>query len=265
LRILLFSIFAFTLAALAFLAVGYYSKSNFWLETKDRLQRRISAVFPNYDPVDGAPARLAGRLERAGLAAGSPIFIRIFKEESQLEVWLEKDARYQLLHTYAICKWSGKLGPKLAEGDRQSPEGFYEVSPNQLNPNSRHHLSFNIGFPNAYDRSHGRTGSYLMVHGGCSSIGCYAVTDTYVDEIYSLVKTALDEGQKAVPVHIFPFRMSRKRLAKEQGNQWHPFWMELKQGYDLFETDYTLPAITQCDGHYRFAQTSEQKCQPIAS
>jgi murein L,D-transpeptidase YafK len=256
---------AFAISALIFLVVGIYAKSNFWVQAKDQFQRRISIIFPNYDPVDAAPARLAGRLSSTRLVAGAPVYIRIFKEESQLEVWLEKDGRYQLLHTYAICKWSGKLGPKLAEGDRQSPEGFYEVTAKQLNPNSRHHLSFNIGFPNTYDRSHGRTGSYLMVHGGCSSIGCYAVTDSYVDEIYSLVKAALNDGQKSVPVHIFPFRMSRGRLAKEQNNQWHSFWMELKQGYDLFEARQTIPAITHCVGHYRFADASEHNCRQISS
>ncbi len=259
-RNIVYLIFIAAISLLVFAMLSADNSSSFWLEVKDQFQRRISKIIPDYDPVASSPGRLAKRLENAGLVRGAPVFIRIFKEESQLEVWLKKDGRYHLLHSYAICKWSGKLGPKLKEGDHQSPEGFYEVAKRQLNPQSRHHLSFNIGFPNAFDQSLKRTGSYLMVHGGCSSIGCYAVTDSYIDEIYSLVEIALNHGQKSVPVHIFPFRMSDERLSREYENQWYPFWGELKQGYDLFEKTYTLPQVVQCEGHYRFAQNTDIKC-----
>ena len=112
--------------------------------------------------------------------------------------------RFERFATYPICRWSGRLGPKFREGDRQAPEGFYTVDAEQLNPNSRMHRSFNLGFPNAYDQAHGRTGSFLMVHGGCASIGCYAVTDPAVDEIWRMVTAALEQGQAR-----FPFMSSR--------------------------------------------------------
>lgn len=264
-RIGVYLFLAAIILVLVFSIVGAYYQVYSWIEAKNQFQRQLQKIYPQYNPVKGARAHLATRLENAGLEMGAPVFIRIFKEESRLEVWLEKDTTYQRLHTYPICKWSGKLGPKLKEGDRQSPEGFYKVTAKQLNPHSRHHLSFNLGFPNAYDRSYQRTGSYLMVHGGCSSIGCYAVTDSYVDEIYSLMEASLNNGQKSVQVHIFPFRMSKKRLGKTYGNQWHSFWLELKQGYDLFEKSNTLPKITQCDGQYRFDQNSSKECQASAA
>ena len=112
------------------------------------------------------------------------MFVRIFKLGSQLEIWMEKDGSYRLFATYPICLWSGRLGPKLAEGDRQAPEGFYAVTKDELNPNSRWHRSFSLGFPNAFDRAQGRTGSFIMVHGGCQSIGCFAMTNDVVDEIW---------------------------------------------------------------------------------
>ena len=164
--------------------------------------------------------------------------------------------------TMPICLWSGRLGPKLREGDRQAPEGFYAVSHKQLHPGSRHHLAFNLGFPNAYDRAHGRTGSYLMVHGGCSSIGCYAMTDGAVDDIYRIVEAALDGGQDHVPVHVFPFRMTPERLAAMAGEQWIGFWRNLKTGYDLFEKTGKPPPAFACGERYGFGPGTG--CRPIA-
>ena len=182
------------------------------------------------------------------------VFLRIFKEESELEVWAEQGERYTLVKTYPVCKWSGELGPKLKEGDRQSPEGFYQVRLGSLNPNSNYHLSFNLGFPNSFDRAHGRTGSYLMVHGRCSSIGCYAMTDQGIEEIYRIVETALKSGQRAVPVHIFPFRMTDANLERYAGSQWIEFWRNLKQGYDAFEADRRPPSVTVTEKSYRISQ-----------
>ncbi|MEM8617038.1 MAG: L,D-transpeptidase family protein, partial [Pseudomonadota bacterium] len=144
------------------------------------------------------------------LEPGTETFIRIFKQENELELWLKapNENQYELSKTFPICAWSGALGPKLREGDGQSPEGFYRVGLGSLNPNSSFHLSFNLGFPNAYDRAHGRTGSYLMVHGACASIGCYAMTDAGIEEIYAAVETTLRSGQTAVSVHVFPFRLT---------------------------------------------------------
>lgn len=206
-------------------------------------------------------------LGAAGFSLGDAAHIRIFKQEHKLELWLKRaDGRYALFRDYDICRFSGELGPKLREGDKQSPEGFYRVAAKQLNPNSRHHLSFNLGFPNAYDRQLGRTGSALMVHGGCSSVGCYAITDANVDEVYAVVEAALAKGQDAVDVHVFPFRMTARALAVEGGNTWAPFWRNLKTGYDLFEASGTPPKVGACRGEYRFGADAEgQECAVIAA
>jgi murein L,D-transpeptidase YafK len=204
----------------------------------------------------------------AGFAVGDPVHVRIFKRERRLELWLRQAStgRYEKFRDYDICKFSGELGPKLKEGDRQAPEGFYRVAKAQLNPNSRHHLSFNLGFPNAFDRQLGRTGSALMVHGGCSSIGCYAITDESVDEVYALVEAALNRGQDAVDVHVFPFEMTATALAEHGGHTWLDFWRNLKEGYDLFEVDGTPPKVSACGGAYRFGDDAEgPDCSAIAA
>ena len=207
-------------------------------------------------PLPGTPdlAKLDERLNAEGLQLGAPVFLRIFKLESELELWMEKDGRYRLFATYPICLWSGRLGPKLKEGDLQAPEGFYAVTKEQLNPNSRWHRSFNLGFPNDFDRSHGRTGSFLMVHGGCLSVGCYAMTDVVVDEIWRLVTAALDRGQPRFEVQVFPFRMTDRNVAMRKSDQWSAFWAELKRGYDAFERTHRPPAISVCDGRYVVAE-----------
>lgn len=199
------------------------------------------------------PERLIKELERTGVAKGAPVFVRIFKQESELELWAERGAKYVLVKRYPICKWSGTLGPKLKEGDLQSPEGFYSVTADRLNPNSRFHLSFNVGFPNAYDRAHGRTGSFLMVHGNCVSIGCYAMTDPGIEEIYGMVEAALTAGQPSVQVHIFPFRMTAENLRAHQKSKWIGFWRNLKQGYDAFEIRKRPPEIIVDGRTYRVA------------
>mgnify|MGYP002277175458 CR=1 FL=1 len=182
-------------------------------------------------------------LAAKGLKDGAPMYVRVFKQESALEVWLGRpDGTYTLFKTYEVCRWSGKLGPKLVEGDKQAPEGFYIVTPAQMNPNSNYYLSFNIGYPNAYDKAHGRTGMHLMVHGGCSSAGCYAMTDDSVAEIFALARDAFVAGQQEFPVHAFPFRMTSANMAAHAGSQWYDFWQNLKQGYDYFQT-YRRPPV----------------------
>jgi len=223
-------------------------------------------------PLPGTPdlSRLAARLDRAGVKPGLPVHLRIYKLESEIELWVQKDGRFQLFATYPICMWSGRLGPKLKEGDRQAPEGFYTVDKDALNPNSRMHLSFNLGFPNVYDRGKGRTGSFLMVHGGCASIGCYAVTDDVVDEIWAFVTKALDNGQDRIPVHAFPFRMTERNMRLRSGDQWSGFWRDLKKGHDLFERSGVPPKVSVCEGRYVFepgslatvASAVEQHCPP---
>lgn len=193
--------------------------------------------------LEEAQRTLPTRLAAKDLRQGQPVFVRIFKQEAVLELWMRNDKGWRLFQSYPICRFSGELGPKLQEGDRQAPEGFYQVASGQLNPNSRHHLSFNLGFPNAFDQAHGRTGSYLMVHGGCSSIGCYAMTDPAVDDIYRLVSAALANGQASVEVHAFPFHMTDGNMARHAQSRWIDFWRDLKAGYDRFESDRSVPTV----------------------
>jgi murein L,D-transpeptidase YafK len=208
---------------------------------------------------------LAGDLARSGFALGREAHVRIYKQEHQLELWMrDAEGRFALFRTYEICKYSGTLGPKLAEGDRQAPEGFCRVARAQLNPNSRHHLAFNLGYPNAFDTAHGRTGSFLMVHGGCSSTGCYAMTDSQIDEIYAVVEAALDAGQRAVDVSIFPFHMTETALQCVSGSEWLPFWTNLRQGHALFEERGEPPAVAVLDGRYVFAgEAAHPASQPV--
>jgi murein L,D-transpeptidase YafK len=216
-------------------------------------------------------AALATRLAAKGLKYGQPVFIRIIKQSSELEVWMggdaapepTADANWTLLHTYPICKWSGALGPKIKEGDRQAPEGFYAIRRSSLNPHSRNHLAFDLGFPNAYDRAHGRTGKFLMVHGNCSSIGCYAMTNNGIDDIYRLVDEALHAGQQSVPVHAFPFRMTDANMKKRRSDRWSPYWANLKDGWDRFEASRQPPPVFACGQTYKFGDQGNDDCAPI--
>jgi murein L,D-transpeptidase YafK len=212
------------------------------------------AMFQAGETLPGTPdlARFEERLAAHGVKRGAPVYIRIFKLESELELWVQKGDRFERFATYPICLWSGRLGPKLREGDRQAPEGFYTVDAEQLNPNSVMHRSFSLGFPNVFDRAHGRTGSFLMVHGGCASIGCFAMTHPAVDEIWRMVTAALEGGQPRFAVHVFPFRMSERALDFRKGYRWHGFWSDLKKGYDLFQPGRIPPAVSVCNGRYVF-------------
>jgi murein L,D-transpeptidase YafK len=193
------------------------------------------------------------RMEGLNMDRAAPVLIRIYKKESALEVWKQdRTGRFALLTTYPICKFSGRLGPKVSEGDHQTPEGFYDVTPEQMNPLSREYLAFNIGFPNAFDRSLSRTGSFIMVHGGCKSIGCYAMTDGAMGEIYALVSEAFKGGQDKVQLQAFPFRMTRRNLIQHARNPNIAFWNMLKAGSDLFEATRRPPNVSVCDHRYAF-------------
>ena len=230
-------------------------------ESKDHPQQVVVPVFNSQDVPSSQHSRLAvsrvapslvNALGSAGLEYGSPVFLRIFKEERELELWVGKGAAYKLFRTYPVAAMSGKLGPKLREGDRQAPEGFYFVSPSRMNPNSRFHLSFNLGYPNKYDRTWGRTGSALMVHGNEVSIGCFAMTDAKVEEIYALSDAALRNGQKFFRVHVFPFRMTEGRMHEARSDQWYSFWKNLQEGYDFFEKTGNPPNILVKERKYAF-------------
>jgi murein L,D-transpeptidase YafK len=200
------------------------------------------------------PDSLKVAIEQKGMRDTGPILIRIFKEESVLEVWKKQmdSPRYALLKSYDICKWSGELGPKKQEGDRQAPEGFYTITPAQMNPNSNYHLAFNLGYPNAYDRSLGRTGAHLMVHGACSSRGCYSMDDEQIQEIYTLARLAFQGGQRDFQVQAFPFRMTPENMARHRHDENFEFWKMLKEGYDHFEVIKQPPKVDVCSQRYVF-------------
>ena len=192
-------------------------------------------------------------LGKKGMQPGAAVFVRIFKEESELEIWKQRDdGRFYHFKTYPICNWSGELGPKQSFGDKQAPEGFYTINATLMNPNSKFYLSFNLGYPNSYDKSHGRTGDSVMVHGKCRSAGCYAMTDALIEEIYGLTREALKAGQPSFQVHAFPFRMTDVRMAeaKKQKHKWYQYWTTLKQGYDHFEKHRIPPNVAICQRSY---------------
>ena len=196
---------------------------------------------------------MISEIERRNMSKESPILVRIFKEESELEVWKEdQSGRMALLKTYPICRWSGDLGPKVRQGDRQAPEGFYTITPSLMNPNSNYYLSINLGYPNAYDRSNNRTGSFLMIHGDCSSAGCYAMTDEQVAEIYALARESFFGGQSSFQIQAFPFRMTPQNMARHRNSTHLAFWKMLKTGYDHFEVTRQEPKVDVCDRRYVF-------------
>ena len=199
--------------------------------------------------------RLEPALDAEGFRWGGPIYIRIFKKERTLEMWIEDHKRFRLFKSYAICFYGPHgLGPKTRQGDQRAPEGFYYAAPDQLNPLSDYHLAINIGYPNAYDRTHARTGSALMIHGACLSDGCYAMTDAAIEEIFTLADAALDHGQAFFRIHVFPFRMTEENMRDHVDHLWYPFWENLKEGYDWFQDNGQVPPnVDVRDGRYVFS------------
>jgi hypothetical protein len=187
------------------------------------------------------------------------MLLRIFKAESELEIWLEKDGRFEHFATYPICHWSGTLGPKQREGDKQTPEGFYTITSRQLHHVGRWPRSLNLGFPNAFDQAMGRSGSYILVHGGCSSVGCFAMTNPVIGEIYDLAAAALRSNQRHIPAHVFPFRMTQENLAKHATSEWAGFWANLKEGYDSFEKTRQAPRVSVCSNRYHVEDGSPRE------
>ncbi|TIM30628.1 MAG: murein L,D-transpeptidase [Mesorhizobium sp.] len=203
------------------------------------------------------PDKILASMKAKGMTRTSPVMARIFKEEGKLEIWKAKtNGRYDLVASYDICKWSGKLGPKYTEGDRQAPEGFYTVRPAQMNPRSSYHLAFNIGYPNVYDRANGRTGSHLMVHGACSSSGCYSMTDAQIEQIYAFGRDAFQGGQTEFQIQAFPFRMTAANMARYRKDPNYEFWKMLKVGYDNFEITKVPPKVDVCEKRYVFNQVA---------
>jgi murein L,D-transpeptidase YafK len=212
------------------------------------------------------PPKLIAAMVEKDMDLQSPMLVRLFKQEAELEVWKQdRSGRFALLKTYPICRWSGDLGPKVREGDRQAPEGFYAITPAQMNPQSAYYLSFNTGYPNAYDKALGHSGSQLMVHGDCSSRGCYAMTDEQIAEIYSLGRESFFGGQKSFQLQAYPFRMTPINMAKHRNNPNMPFWKMIKQGYDHFEVTRHEPTVDFCEKKYVFdaVKAPDAKRDPV--
>jgi murein L,D-transpeptidase YafK len=204
----------------------------------------------HYVPISN---EMQGLMAEKGMRTHAPIMFRAFKKESELEVWkMTASGRYELLKTFPMCRWSGQLGPKVREGDRQVPEGFYAITPQAMNPNSNFYLSFNVGYPNEFDRAHGRTGSLIMVHGDCSSMGCFAMTDRQIADLYALTREAFAGGQRQIQLQSMPFRMTAENIAKFRNDPHMPFWRNLKQGNDHFEVTRREPRVAVCGRKYVF-------------
>ncbi len=204
------------------------------------------------------PPKTVALMEQMGTSASAPIIFRAYKKEAEFEIWKQKsDGQYALLKSYPMCRWSGQLGPKKREGDRQVPEGFYTITPGQMNPNSNYYLSFNVGYPNAYDRAWDRDGGSIMVHGICSSAGCFSMTDPQIAEIYALAREAFNGGQREIQFQSYPFRMTTENLAKHRLDPNIAFWKELKDGADHFEVTKAEVPVLVCDRHYVFGAKAD--------
>ncbi len=233
------------------------------LDVDDITAVRMERKRANSDgklPLPGTPdlKRLDERLAEKGVVTDAPILIRVFKAESEMEVWTgDENGNYSLFATYPICYWSGTLGPKLKEGDKQAPEGFYTVTMEQsFHTGTRWPQSLNIGYPNPFDQVNLRSGSHILIHGGCASIGCFAMTNAVALEVHKLATDALEAGQPNIPVHVFPFRMTEGNLAKYDLPRWNGFWRNLKEGNDLFERTGRPPRVSVCGTRYGFAAAS---------
>lgn len=211
-------------------------------------------------PLPGTPdlSRLDERLAASHVTRDASIMIRIFKAESELEVWMTTNTgAYTRFATYPVCFWSGTLGPKLKEGDRQAPEGFYTVTlPQAYREGTRWPVALDLGFPNTLDKLSARTGSAILIHGGCASIGCFAMTNPVNEELDKLVLRSLNAGQTYVQIHVFPFRMTSENFNRYDIPEWRDFWRNLKEGHDLFERTHRPPRISVCDNSYGFAAAS---------
>lgn len=211
------------------------------------------------------PSETVALMGQVGTSPEAPMLIRAYKKEAELEIWkMRSDGRYVPLKTFPMCRWSGQLGPKRRQGDRQVPEGFYAIGPAQMNPNSSYYLSFNVGYPNALDRALGHTGGDIMVHGACSSAGCFSMTDKQIAEIYAIARSSLAGGQRAIQMQSFPFKMTAENLAKHRLDPNIEFWKQLKEGSDHFEVTYQEPQVAFCNRRYVFNAEGAANLDPNA-
>lgn len=255
------SVIASSLAGMALTAGPAFALS---IELKDVAADRVDrqrAAAEGALPLPGTPnvAILDERLREKGVSLSSPILIRVFKSESEMEVWKESNGTFVLFATYPICHWSGSVGPKLRDGDKQAPEGFYTVTRKQLHHVGRWPKSLYLNYPNLYDQSQSRSGGLILIHGGCTSVGCFAMTNPVMDEIHRLSMAAIESGQDNIPVHVFPFRMTKDNWEMQERSPWQAFWINIKEGYDLFEKSKLPPRISVCDGQYKFSPASSAR------
>lgn len=236
----------FILFMITIFAVGFLHAQNSFVSTQ-KTSFKIVSGFVNVEDT------LAKEFKSKGLQwPAKYVFIRSFKYDSQLEVWVKNDARdkYKLFKTYRVCMQSGAMGPKRLQGDYQVPEGFYYI--NQFNPHSNYHLSLGLNYPNASDRILSdslRPGNGIYIHGSCVSVGCIPVTDKDIEEIYIMASYAKAKGEDFIPVHIFPFRYNQKKSVAYFANYTknnpalQKFALELKNAYDKFEETKEVPVI----------------------
>ncbi|KNY14579.1 hypothetical protein AKG11_22265 [Shinella sp. SUS2] len=252
------------LAAVSLLAVAAAGCTNETLDTFDKVDVDITKVSKKTDYQ--LSSAVLGKLSSMNIDRSSPMMLRIFKEEGRLELWkADRSNRYQLVRNYKICAWSGKLGPKMKEGDRQAPEGFYPLSKANMNPNSSYFLAINTGFPNAFDRANKASGTHLMIHGACSSSGCYSMTDEQMVEIFAFARDAFNGGQSTIQLQAFPFRMTAENMARHRDNPNIDFWKMLKVGYDHFELTKRPPEVNVCEKRYVFNQQADKAFSPVGA
>jgi murein L,D-transpeptidase YafK len=185
-------------------------------------------------------------LNFSGFKPGFNLYLAAYKKEGKLEVWLKnkEEQRYKLFRTYDFCAHSGTLGPKVKEGDGQTPEGFYQIR--AFNPKSNYYLSLGINYPNAVDLARSgaqNPGTDIYIHGNCVTIGCIPLTDEKIKEVYVLAVEAKNGGQNEIPVYIFPFKMNKENMLEQKLRfpQHYGFWKTLQPAYTWFEQKRTLP------------------------
>jgi murein L,D-transpeptidase YafK len=236
------------------IAVGLASAACAWIAGCDDSYLDQSSAR-SQQPISSATL---AEMEKLDTTPSSPTLIRTYKREAELEIWkMKSTGEYALLKTYPMCRWSGQLGPKKREGDMQVPEGFYSIAPGQMNPNSHYYLAFNVGYPNSYDRAYGRTGGNVMVHGVCSSAGCFSMTDEQVADIYAIARDSFRGGQREIQLQSYPFHMTAENMAKFRLDPNIDFWKNLKNGSDHFEVTKNEPSVLVCGKRYVFDATTQ--------
>ena len=212
-----------------------------------------NASFKTVDIFNKKEDSLKKEFEKKGLQwPAKYVYIRSFKYDAQLEVWVKGDAKdqYKLFKTYRVCMQSGTMGPKRFQGDYQVPEGFYYI--NEFNPNSNYHLALGLNYPNASDRILSdslRPGGEIYIHGSCVSIGCIPLTDDQIEELYIIASYAKANGQDFIPVHVFPVKYSVKKSMDylnstiKKNLQLQQFALQLREAYDKFEEKKQIPIV----------------------